>query len=296
MRHRLAAFAAAALALTLCLPATGAEARYVIPVPPNYLAVGDSITQGLGVKPVHSHPSLLDARSRHIKLAGNLAVKGATVADVATQLGSYAAANPAAAAKITKISLTVGANDVGWVQALLSCLNLPAGIRCADLVDPTTKLKVQDLVDAGLGGLAVSLPTLLDATGAMYPNARIYVGSYYELFGSKRKACVVMPAMPGSPGYSISRVNKAWYNRTTHRLNAAIRAAVNQANSTPVGTAVRFVNVAPLFNGHGFCDSARRWVIGPQDIATGSTLDAVAHPNLWGQRAYAAVFAARGVR
>ncbi|MCC6495572.1 MAG: SGNH/GDSL hydrolase family protein [Propionibacteriaceae bacterium] len=296
MRSRLAAFAVTALVLTLGLPAAGAQARPFPPAPPNYLAAGDSITQGLGVTPVHSYPSLVDARSRHLTLAANLAVKGATVADVATQLGTFAAADPAAAARITRISLTVGANDVGWVQALLTCLNLPVGVQCAELVDPASQLKVKDLVDAGLGGLAVSLPALLDGIGTMFPNARVYVGSYYELFGSRHRECVVVPASGVSPGYSISLVNKTWYNQTTRRLNAVIRDAVRAADATPVGTPVRFVNVAPRFNGHGFCDSARRWVIGPQDLLTGSSLDAVAHPNARGQRAYATAFAAKGVR
>lgn len=296
MSRRLAAFAATALVLTLGLPATGAQGSPLPPAPPNYIAAGDSITQGLGVAPMHSYPSLVDARSRRLTLAANLAVEGATVADVATQLTTYAAADPAAAAGITKISITVGANDVGWVQVLLACLNLPADVNCADLVDPASQLKVQDLVDAGLGGLSLSLPALLDGIGTMYPNARIYVGGYYELFGSRHRECVVVPATSSSPGYSISLVNKTWYNQTIHRLNVVIRAAVEQANATPTGTPVKFVNVAALFNGHGFCDSARRWVIGPQDLAAGSTLAAVAHPNADGQRAYARAFAAKGVR
>ena len=44
------------------------------------------------------------------------------------------------------------------------------------------------------------------------------------------------------------------------------------------------------FDGHGFCDSGRRWVIGPQDDLT-----AVAHPNVKGQRAYAGAFRAKGI-
>ena len=303
MRIRSVGVAATALALTMTLglPATGAQAKPVVPVAPNYLAVGDSITQGLGVTTAHSYPSLLDARSRHLKLAANLAGMdvtpngvGSTVTDVGAQLSSFTGDK----AKISKISLTVGANDVGWAQLLLACINLPAQVKCADIVDPTTHLTLQQLVDAGLVGLSASLPALLDGAGTMYPHASIYVGSYYELFGSKKKDCVVTRPSTGFAGYSISRVNKAWYNTTTHRLNATIKAAVKAANATPAGNgiAVRFVNVAPAFNGHGFCDSARRWVIAPQDITTGGTLDAVAHPNAKGQRAYARMFWAKGVR
>ncbi|HEY3549363.1 MAG TPA: SGNH/GDSL hydrolase family protein [Propionicimonas sp.] len=296
MRRHFVAFAATAVALTLCfgLPATTAQAKPAIPVPPNYLAVGDSITQGLGVTPAQSYPSLLDAKSRHLKLADNVALEGATVTDVGTQLSTFAGDK----SKVTRISVTVGANDVGWARLLLACINLPAQVKCADIVDPTTHLTLQQLVDAGLVGLSASLPALLDAAGTMYPHASMYVGSYYELFGSKNRACVVTPASTGNPGYSISRVNKSWYNTTTRRLNATIKAAVKAANATPAGNGitVRFVNVAPSFNGHGFCDSAKRWVIAPQDIPTGGSLDSVAHPNTKGQRAYARAFWARGIR
>jgi len=145
-------------------------------------------------------------------------------------------------------------------------------------------------VTAGRAALKTNLSTLLDSVATMYPNAKVYVGSYYELFGAKKRTCTV------APGYSISLVNKTWFNRTTRRLNATIRRAVAMAKATPVGNKVEFVNVARVFNGHGFCDSAKRWVIGPQDILTSGIPDSLAHPNVKGQRAYAQRFWANGLR
>jgi lysophospholipase L1-like esterase len=299
MRLSFAGVAATALALTMTLglPATGAQAKPVVPAPSNYLAVGDSVTQGLGVTVNRSYPMVLDAKAKRIKLAGNLAASGATVADVASQLTTFATADPAAAASITKISLTVGANDVGWVKVALACMQAPMGVACADLkIDPATGLPnpaaptIQDQVTGARAALKTNLSTLLDSVATMYPKAKIYVGSYYELFGAKKRTCTV------APGYSISLVNKTWFNRTTRGLNTTIREAVAMAKATPVGNKVEFVDVARVFNGHGFCDSARRWVIGPQDITVGGNLAAIAHPNVRGQWAYAQRFFARGLR
>lgn len=297
MKRRFAAFAAVTLALTLGLPAHAADAEQVIPAPPNYLAVGDSVTHGIGVTLEQSYPKVLDAKAKRITLAGNLAASGATVADVATQLTTFATADPAAAAAITRISLTVGANDVGWVKVALACLQAPSGVACADLrIDPTTGLPnpafptIQEQVTLAQAALRANLSSLLDGIASIYPNATIYVGSYYELFGARNRTCTV------APGYSISPANKAWFNLTTRALNATIRQAVTAAEATPVGNEVEFVNVARIFNGHGFCDSARRWVTGPLDVAIGSDPAAVAHPNAKGQRAYAQRFFAEGIR
>ena len=290
--QRISAVVVAALSLVLAMPVSAAQATPRV-APANFLAVGDSITQGLGVPVARSYPRVIDAKTRKITLAANLAAQGATVASVATQLTGYATANPAAAAGIKKITLTVGANDVGWVQALLACTNLPARVSCADLVDPGTGMTTQQLVDAGRAGLSASLPALLAGVGTLYPNARVYVGGYYELFGTRKKECVVTPATSVSPGYSISLVNKSWYNSMIRQLNATIRTAVAAAKLA--GAKVTFVNVASVFNGHGFCDSASRWVIGPQDIPVGSDLSAVAHPNVKGQRADTNRFFAKGV-
>ncbi len=285
---RIGAAAVAALSLVLATPANVAQARPTVAAA-NYLAAGDSITLGLGVPAASAYPRVIDAKTRTITLAGNVAASGATVATVAAQLAGYATANPTIASGITRITLTVGANDVGWVEALLGCINLPAGVQCADLVVPNTGgMTTRQLVEAALGKLSTSLPALLGGVRTLYPNATVYVGGYYELFGSRKKDCVV------AAGYSISYANKTWYNAMIHQLNATIRASVAAAKAG--GAKVRFVNVASVFDGHGFCDSAKRWVIGPQDIPVGWDLSAVGHPNVRGQHAYAIRFFSKGVR
>jgi len=276
MKRLLVAVAAAATALSLGASAMTAAAAPPAPAEDNYLAVGDSITLGLGVDPAtQSFPRLLDARSRRIDLAGD-PLAAPTVAVARSVLLGTAAADPAAAARITRISLTVGANDLQWVELLLACMNVPVGVACGDVLGP--------LVDARLGMLATDLRDLLVEASLAYPNATIHVGGYYELFGSRKRACVV--AGPGGP-LSISLVNKTWYNLTTRRLNTVIKTAVAAANAA--GAHARFVDVASVFNGHGFCDSARPWVLGPASTAP-------AHPTATGQRAYARMFHAKGVR
>ncbi len=281
MPRRLFALITAALTITLSLPIAPAQATPPAPAA-NYLAVGDSITAGLGVSVDRAYPSLLDAGSRHLRLAADAAVSGATVAGVASQLLAYPAADRPG---ITRITLTVGANDVGWLAALSACLNLPADTACAtQIADPVHHLTLANLVDAGLATLATTLPRLLVQIKALYPNAKIFVAGYYELFGSKRTACTV------APGYSINLVNKTWYNQISRQLNRTIKTSVAAANHDLPGTPAKYVDVSGAFDGHGFCDSGRRWVIGPQDDLT-----AVAHPNVKGQRAYAGAFRAKGI-
>lgn len=278
MRRRLAIVLAAAVALGLTTPWTTAQAKPHV-VTPNYLAVGDSITYGLGVLPSEAFPSRLDAASKRLSLAANLGVPGTTLAGINGQLLTIPVS---ARSAVTKITLTVGANDVRWVDALLICLNRPVGFPCAsqDIGGAT----LQNAVDAGLASVSTNLPGLLEFAHEKYPNAKIYVAGYYELFGTRKHTCQL-----DAVNY-ITAVDKAWYNTTTLRLNAALKGAVAQANKALDGSPVKYVNVASRFNGHGFCDSATRWIIGSENMG------AAGHPTVKGQKAYADAFHAAGVR
>ena len=278
MRRRLAIVLAAAVALGLATPWTAAQAKPLV-VTQNYLAVGDSITYGLGVLPSEAFPSRLDAASKRLTLAVNMGAPGATLLEVGQQLATF----PLPREAITRITLTVGANDIHWVAALMACLNQPVGPPCAS-DDVGGGVTVQNVVDGGLASVTTNLPTLLVGAHQLYPNAKIYVGGYYELFGSRKQTCQL------GGGYFITAVDKAWYNATTLRLNSAIKGAVAKANDMLDHRPVKYVNVASRFNGHGFCDSATRWIIGPEIIS------AAGHPTAKGQKVYADAFHAAGVR
>lgn len=286
MRRRLIVLVAAAISLVWWLPANPAQAVPTI-VPATrpasvvgYLAVGDSIPAGVGVGESHAYPAILDHLSRRLELVEDLAVSGATVTDVTAQL---AAVPEAGRASIRRISLTVGANDIGWGAALALCVNAPA--ECADtVVDPSTGATLGQAIGVAVAGLSASLPALLARAHQWYPNATIYVSSYYRLFGSKAKDCVL------ADGAVVSAGNQAWLNSTADRLNATIRRSVASVNASGPARVARYVNAAQLFRGHGFCDKGARWVFGPIEVALGVDAAAIAHPNYRGQAAYALAF------
>lgn len=285
MHRRLIALVATIASLTLWLPAAPVQAEpRSLPAhavaSANYLAVGDSITAGVGVGKDHAYPAVLDHLSRRLDLVDNLAVSGATLADVATQLASVPESDRAA---VTRISLTVGANDIGWGTALYLCVN--ASSDCADtVVDPTTGATLAQLVDAALAGLAANLPALLAQAHQWYPNATIYVSSYYRLFGSKSKDCTL------ADGWVVDVVDKAWLNAMADELNATVKGSVATANNAGQGRIAKYANAARLFRGHGFCDTGSPWVFGPADVALGVDPGAIAHPNYRGQAGYALAF------
>lgn len=280
MRRRLAIVLAAAVALGLTTPWTTAQAKPHV-VTPNYLAVGDSITYGLGVLPSEAFPSRLDAASKQLSLAANLGLPGTTVAGVSGQLLAIPDTSRGA---VTRITITVGANDILWDLALRDCLNRPVGQPCASAPAYPGGPILQDAVNLGLASVTASLPIVLADAHEKYPNAKIFVAGYYELFGTRKRTCQLDAVN------FITAVDKAWYNSTTLSLNSAIKGAVAQANKAVEGSPVKYVNVASRFNGHGFCDSATRWIIGSENIG------AAGHPTARGQKAYADAFHAAGAR
>ena len=256
MKARLLSLATAVLALVVCAPATSA---YAGQANDNYLAVGDSVAYGVGVST--PYPELIDRLSRGLDLADNLSTSGATTGDVGLQLVGYA--DPG---EVRELTITVGANDIGWTSVLQACLGDGS---CAD----------QDRLDLALGALSGSLESVLAGAQARFYNASISVTGYYELFGDKAKACTV------APGVSINLDNKKWLNSAVQQLNITIKSAANS-----VGGSVRYVDVAEAFQGHGLCDTGLPWVI------SGLRPSAAGHPNALGQAAYAVVLFSAGVR
>ncbi|MFZ0529854.1 MAG: SGNH/GDSL hydrolase family protein, partial [Propionicimonas sp.] len=290
MQRRIIAAAAAALTLTLALPALPAQAAKPTPPADNYVAVGDSVAAGFGAP--KAYPELVDTKAKKLHLQGNHAVVGAKVADIATQLGNVPAASRDA---VTRLTLTVGANDIGWAETLQFCLEPGAPVTCAPAL-----AAAQAKLDLLPGQLAALLIDIKDDTSTTAPpfvdplvfrNAKLYVSGYYELFGSKPRACTL--STTDNAVFSISKENKAAYNQLTRKLNTAIKDAVKLANAALPGTPVKYVNVASVMNGHGLCDSARRWVVGPQDVSSAS-LGYVSHPNAKGQAAIAQRYYANG--
>ncbi len=281
-----------ALAATLSLSLAGsptAQARPAHPTPTaavvNYVALGDSYSAGVGNEPydpdsgacfrsVKAYPILLAAWGHKLAIHSE-ACNGATTDTLITdQLPPQP--NP----EIKTVTVTIGGNDVGTFDVIPDCLGLTDGV-------PGCSEHARGLF-AGEWEKALrnKLDPALTRIHAAYPNARIYVGSYMELFGTRKTACKV-GELNGQAFY-VSYSDKVWLNKLARKLNATIMKAVHRADKTMRAT---FVNVAPTFNGHGLCDFARPWV-GHLDAAN---LMSLLHPTADGQRAYALMFHAYGV-
>lgn len=281
-----------ALAATLSLTLTGsptAQARPAHPTPTpavvNYVALGDSYSAGVGNEPYDpdsgiclrsskAYSVLLAVRSHKLNLDFE-ACDGATTHDL---ISDQLPAEPKTDVKT--VTVTIGGNDIKTFALLLDCMGLLDGVPgCSEAQKDAVSTALADVLPG-------SLKLAMDRIHAAYPNARIYVGSYMELFGNRKEDCKVGEL--NNQSIYVNYADKAWLNTMARKLNATIKEAVHRANKNLRAT---YVNVAHIFNGHGLCDSARPWV-GHLDATNPKSL---LHPTARGQQAYAFMFHAYGV-
>lgn len=242
----------AALVAAVGLPAV-AQAAAV-----HYVALGDSYSSGVGsddyslsagicLRTPHAFPALWAAS--HAPASFDFAAcAGATTADVLNnQLGALSA-------QTTLVSLTVGGNDIGFANVVLTC-KFSTTQACADAV-------------TGAENQArTTLPAKLAATYAAIasraPHARLVVLGYPRLF--ETNSCGWL---------SMSLANRQALNQGADVLEAVISAAAQGAGAS-------YVSLQTWFTGHRVC-APTPWINGTVAIAVDSY-----HPNASGySRAY----------
>jgi lysophospholipase L1-like esterase len=191
-----------------------------------YVALGDSYAYGVGANDpaTESYPAVLDAARADIVLTANLAESGATMSDVINiQLPSARGALKNA----DLVTLTVGGNDLNVAGIAAVCAQAPTATACGLAIDGAKNMLTS-------GQLIASMMGTLQAVRAAAPHAQIVVTGYPLLFD---------PAFGnGDPvlGQLAGEINYA-----TGMLNYQIQSAASQVPG------IRFVDVAPLFYGHG---------------------------------------------
>jgi lysophospholipase L1-like esterase len=184
--------------------------------------------------------------------------------DAETQIDS------AALARANLVTLTLGGNDAGYVEVLVTCglgnCNTRAFERGrATIIDRTTP----------------RLEKVYRAIAARAPHARILVLGYPQPFpaAKARQAC---------PAISPFQGEQDMLRRLGARLNARIASAV--ATVARSGARITFVPVAGRFDGHEVCGRKGAWINAIVMSSTGfGPNPASFHPTLAGQRAgYAA--------
>lgn len=267
MRHKLPALALAAALAASTFGAATAQAAPATSTTVKYLAVGDSYPAGDGLGPDPAHPALLGSVNYANVLANTQAASGDKTAQVAARL----AENPGN--KV--VTVTVGANDVGWLEAIKQ-IQLGQPIN---LTDSLTALYSQ------------GIPSVIFAANQANPGATILVTGYPHLFGSVNKGCTVPAEVAGQvANVEVTAAQAGQVNLAVDLLNSTIAASVAATRASAAGANINvaYVDVVQTFKNHGVCDSTP-W------LQNGSTTGPVLfHPDARGQKAYAQVIQQNG--
>jgi lysophospholipase L1-like esterase len=167
------------------------------------------------------------------------------------------------------VTITIGGNDAGYVDVLVTC-----GLgNCNTRAFERSRAAIIDR----------SKPQLVKvyrAIAAKAPRARILVLGYPHPFpaAKARQAC---------PALRPFQREQDMLRRLGARLNGTIASAV--ATAARSGARITFVPVAERFAGHEVCGSKGAWINGFVTSSTGFGLNPASfHPTLAGQLGYAA--------
>jgi lysophospholipase L1-like esterase len=253
--RRIAAVVVVVLATLVGVPAVASAAT---PARPDYVALGDSYSSGVGTRvylpssgaclrsPL-AYPELFRA-SHRVASFGFVACSGASVADVRGQLDAVTGSTDL-------VTLTVGGSDVGFSTVLGVCSNPQSPPGACDAAVAAGVAAVAN-VPAAVAGL------LGEIRAKAAPGAKVVILGYPRLFGDG--PCTA-PGLPPAP------IRHA-IDGGTDALNQAIRGAAEISGAT-------FVDVSGRFAAHGTCAPlVSRWINPPT-----LPINASYHPNIRGQ-------------
>jgi len=276
--RRLRRVAVLALAMLAALAALAGAARAA-----NYVALGDSYAAGpiipnqiapLGcLKSDHNYAHLA-APSIGLPLR-DPSCSGATTADMTnpqkTELGTNPPQFDSLDGETTRVSLTIGGNDIGFSEIALSCVTInPFSTPCKDKYDSGGKDQIAERIAATAPKVAAVLQGIHSRSSA----AKVFVVNYAAIFPETGFGC--WPQMP------IGFGDVPYLRAKERELNAmlATQAAANGA------TVVDWYKASI---GHDACKgSSTRWVepVVPTNPA------APIHPNERGMQGAAGILAA----
>ena len=272
-RLRRTAVLALAIVAILAVFAGGARAA-------NYVALGDSYAAGPIIPNQIAPFGCLKSDHNYAHLAAptiGLALKdatcsGATTEDMtesqSTELGSVPPQFDSLSGETTRVSLTIGGNDIGFSEIIESCVTLnPFSTPCKDKYTAGGKDQIAERIAA----TAPKVDAVLDGIAARSPSAKVFVVNYAAILPETGFGC--WPQMPLGFG------DVPYLRAKQKELNAmlATQAAANGA------TLVNWYNASI---GHDACKgSSTRWVepLVPTNPA------APVHPNLAGMTGVAAI-------
>jgi len=276
--------AVTALGISALMGAAPAMADDPPPSGAPYVAMGDSEAAGTGNLPYVDAGCMRSAKSYPLLLgAASSACAGATVRSLLPELGypgQFGDLGPAT----RLVTITVGANDIGWLNTVIACTSGTAA-ECA---------AAQLVTAQGLAQLPGTIRTLVTAVHSVAPAARILVTGYPVLFGPVTNSCSI-GAYQGTPvkvtaeqaalANLLITAFPAPENNYLVGLNTAIQFGVFSADIEQA----HYVDLTQAFAGHALCDSGDRWISGL--VSGKKTADRGLHINAPGQQAVAGILA-----
>jgi hypothetical protein len=273
--RRLMRTALLAVAMLAVLAAFAGAARAA-----NYVALGDSYTAGPIIPNQIAPLGCLKSDHNYAHLAAptigltlrDPSCSGATTVDMtnpqSTELGTNPPQFNSLDAETTRVSLTIGGNDIGFSEVALSCITInPFSTPCKDKYTAGGKDQIAERIAA----TAPKVAAVLQGIHTRSPSAKVFVVNYAAIFPETGFGC--WPQMP------IGFGDVPYLRSKEKELNAmlATQAAANGA------TLVNWYNASI---GHDACKgSSTRWV----EPVVPSNPAAPIHPNLAGMTGAAAI-------
>jgi lysophospholipase L1-like esterase len=234
--------------LGVLLPAAAAAAA------PQYVALGDSYSSGVGTRVFYSEPGECDrspeAYGPKVAAAKGYALSfqacsGAKTTDVnSKQLGTLSSTT-------SLVTITIGGNDAGFSNVIINCALY--FFTCGSAIS-----EANEFIKNKLAGL---LETTYKDIRAKATTAKVVVLGYPKLFTAEGKTCNVNFLTSG---------NEKKMNQTAELLDGVIKARAETAKFT-------FVNPTAPFESHEVCSSSE-WLNGQSNPLSESY-----HPNVAGQ-------------
>ncbi|MGO4592393.1 SGNH/GDSL hydrolase family protein [Leifsonia sp. 2TAF2] len=235
------AFAAVALVAGGVVAAAPSSALSSGQLTGSYVALGDSYASGNGAgayiessgecyRSTNAYWSVW-SRAYPTLASASFACGGATTENVLTAGGPPAQVN-AALSTATKVTLTVGGNDVGFTNAITTCV-FGADAECTNYL--------QNTVTPAIGALSAKLDSLYTTLKARAPHAAVEIVGYPRLMEETGSA---------DCGWSVTK--RQALNTMADRLSDTITARASAAGFT-------YRDVRKDFSGHGVC-STTPWI------------------------------------
>jgi lysophospholipase L1-like esterase len=237
-----------ALTFGMLIPAASAAAL------PQYVALGDSYSSGVGTRDFYEESSECDrspdAYPPKVAAADSYtlsfqACSGAKTTEVnEKQLGTLSATT-------SLVTITIGGNDAGFSNVIINCALYY--FTCGSAIS-----EANEFIKNKLPGL---LETTYKDIRAKATTAKVVVLGYPKLFTKEGKTCNVNFLTSG---------NEKKMNESAELLDSVIKARAEAAKFT-------FVNPTSAFESHEVCSSSE-WLNGQSDPLSESY-----HPNVAGQ-------------